>query len=223
MRRIDLLILLVSPILFHIIVSAFKLYPMAPRLMLYLAPLPIIVISLLFSRIRGIMPFPKARPVIPFLPVAFSLVFFSPPAIQDIDTADLKDALEYIDARALPNDRVYFYHQAHLSAEYYQKIGYPGTDRNLIFGVESLDHGTNPPKNLADVQGRVWLVLAELSWDQPNEIKQGMELLGFFDKNGMLRDKLAPNPAQHPMLYLYEIKFRERRPHSRFTADTDSL
>ena len=159
-RKYLILVLLLTPLFIHLLASSLKMYPVAPRLMLYQGPLYIITVSVFISYFGRIFAKYIRLPMLLFLPAFLTLFLntqFSFPARE----FGIKNGLKYIESNFVEGDTIYVYHATAMASKYYRRVGhveFGKSDANFIYGIEPLDHDGEFPQQLLSVGGRLWFV-----------------------------------------------------------------
>ena len=200
-RKFSALFLLLFPLLTHLVISSLELYPVAPRLMLYQAPLYIITISVVFSSLNNLLEKYFRIPVMLFFP-AFLLLFFHNPFLLPEKDVGMKSNLKYIQSNIQKGDTVYIYHPAVLALKYYERMGYLDSANNIIYGSEILDHGSTVPQQLSSIDGRLWLIFSELNWSSEDEAREGRFLIDYLNTRGLILDQYE---TPDDRIYLFKL------------------
>lgn len=200
-RKYTAVYFLLLPLGIQLIIASAKIYPIAPRLMLYQAPLFLIVISVFFSFINKFVQRRTKVSITLFLPALLLLIAQYPTSFP-IKNAGMKNSLEYIQSQFQDGDIVYVYHPAVMSFKYYRKIGYLSLAKNVVYGSETLDHENGPPKQLISARGRIWLIITELDWNIDDEAKQGHALIDYLSTRGVMLQRRAESAQR---TYLFRI------------------
>jgi hypothetical protein len=174
-RQFAVIYLICFPLLIHLGVSHFKLYPFAPRLILYQAPLFIIIVSVgivylanVFHKIRGSL-------VVMYLPAVF-LLNTNYPTFYEHDHG-MKPALQYLREHVKSEDAIYLYSGAKRIFEYYKKAGLAPDNDFFV---------TKQKANLID--GRMWAIFDEIDRQKEDELDKERTIIERFNKNGFLID-----------------------------------
>jgi hypothetical protein len=154
-RRFAVLALAALPILVHAVLSAFRLYPMADRMSLYLTPGLILVVAL------GAQFVLETALAVRHRRIAASGVFVGIAALLGVFLlngypyrgTEVRPVIDYLVKNA-GNDAVFWYYGAPI-ARFYEAIGYP-LPKNVVYGDITKPYLTE----LAPLHGRVWLVFA---------------------------------------------------------------
>lgn len=161
-----LLLSLLAPLLLVLIAAFLRRYPFADRLILFTAPLLIIVLAegaqALFVMLARLW-----RP----LGYAFLVILLASPALRAVELAaepqfneEIVPVLRYIEDSWQEGDHIYLYYSSFLPFKYYQsRFGF--ADDDYIWGIESRD--TWQPyfeemEALARGSGRVWLLFSHV-------------------------------------------------------------
>jgi hypothetical protein len=116
-------ILLLAPVAFTLLASAFHRYPFRGRLLLFLVPSVILLIAAGLGTIRV-----KTRQSLPLLSVLLiGLLFFHPAVnastcfIHPRTTGEIRRVIEYVGNHRLPGDILYLYYASEIPFKYYSE------------------------------------------------------------------------------------------------------
>jgi hypothetical protein len=158
-----LLFLVLMPLILHLILSLFKLYPFDTRFILY--QLPFIIITLV-EGIFFLFELIKSRfintslyfTLFPLLLFVFLLIGAIP-----IENEEMKNNLNFINKHIQPNDNVYIYGSASSAFKFYIK-SYPQImNKGVIFyGSFHRDDWSQYNKEVLNLKGRSWLIFSQV-------------------------------------------------------------
>jgi hypothetical protein len=197
---------LVLPILFVLMASYLQRYPFSGRLILFLAPL---VILLLAEGIEQILILADSR----FLKVASWLIVFLlliQPIKQALDNAwnprlgeDIVPVIEYAHHNWLEGDVIYVYYGSHEAFTFYLSL-FPFPEERIINGSKSRQDWTeyfNEMDILSSTHERVWLIFSHVH--EGNGANEEMLLVRYLDRiNGK---HIAEFRATGAAAYLYDF------------------
>ena len=156
------LILLLLPLLLHLLLSGFKIYPFDTRLILYSTPLLIMIISWgmffllrLGERVLKSGTFKWAILVIPILLIC------SIRSLPIIQHDDMRDCISYMKSRLEKTDNVYVTISAAYQVQYYQFINYFNPVKPVLYSgyIPRLEmQHKDEIAALKKLQGRVWIL-----------------------------------------------------------------
>jgi hypothetical protein len=168
-RRTEILILTCTPLLLHLLLSAFQLYPFESRLLLYTYPGIIILCSsgfkLIIKKIASVLKIKKY----PVLIVLFPVLFFLVVCPVKIKRQEIKESIKYIRENEFGNENkggnIYMHYGGYLAFSYYEKIGFitpqPGFGYYAGHDIDEVYI-----RNLKKLHGKNWLLF---SVHEPNE------------------------------------------------------
>lgn len=176
------------PILIHLQLSYFRVYPFTGRLILYLIPLIIFFEFVGIEYISGFFKTKKAV-VILFSLALLSLAFLRTPNyfVHPMMGEDIKPVLQYVKEQKEQNDIVYAYSGAHAAFKFY-KDKYFTTEDSCIVGISSGDYYNKFIKEFEGLKGRVWVVFSHMNPPQGleyinSEISKSKQL-DYFEAEG---------------------------------------
>jgi hypothetical protein len=180
-RRVREILLFALPLLVHLVLSGFHLYPWGTRLILYAAPGLIIVVASaldglaetgLYRRFR--LPF---RSVALGLPVVALAVFLRQGF--PFQHEELKKSLAFIRSHASEADAIYVYNGATPAFQYYRQTG-QGIELKTI--IQGGSHKDDRPAYLAElhaIDGRCWLLFSHVYQREDQFIIASMRAEGY--------------------------------------------
>lgn len=115
------LLLAFLPILIHLVISSFKLYPYELRFILYLIPCLIIVISFGLEFLLSKFKFTVNPYFSLAIPLFYCLLFFRKSFPFKVD--EVISSINYIQKEIKVDEKVFVYHSAIRTFQYYQDIG----------------------------------------------------------------------------------------------------
>jgi hypothetical protein len=161
-KRIGLLILTVSPLLLHLVLSSLKMYPVFARLMLYQTPLLIIVIAFgveqLFeyaSKVFKSKLIFKAGLVLSLLVIIQFFVNGYPFVNQEI-----RKSIDFIQENITEEEAVYVDWRARRQFQYYVDIKYVKFKVPIIIGIRYNEFSEKNIKHIKSLSGKHWVLFA---------------------------------------------------------------
>ena len=167
-KKIGVALIFLLPVVFHILVSGFRLYPFATRLVLYLAPAMLVLVSLGLEYGVSLL-FPNNRVAVAW--GAVSALILAALVLTwrqgfPFQNEEIKKSMDYISANVQSGDQVYVDGDANRAMQYYQHIGYP-LPSAVIYGPWQSDQEA---QQLLALGGRVWLIFTHLHKDNDKHI-----------------------------------------------------
>jgi hypothetical protein len=167
-KRIRLIILTCMPILLHLFLSAFHLYPFESRLMLYTFPGLFIVCAaglgfitdFIFARLK----ISDFKLLYLLIPAMFWSFFYGFP----VKSEEMKESIDYIQKNIEEGDRIYVYYFAIFPYEYYNQIGYSTIQAPVTNGKFTgwPIYSTGEITEVDALRGKTWLLLVHGSDDE---------------------------------------------------------
>ena len=181
-RRTGIIILAIVPIILHLLLSGFKLYPFDKRLILYTCPFVILVCSFGFNYLVNILfadlKIERFRLLAIFIPLLISLDFYGNGF--PIEKIEIKKSIKFIEQNMIKNDRVFVNYYSRIPYRYYKEIFFMKTDpdktiignRNIIcFTGDRYVYDTIKYANeLNLLNGRVWFLFTQIG-DEVDKIR----------------------------------------------------
>ncbi len=181
--------LFIFPVVIHLTLSYFKAYPFSSRLILYLYPLLIIIITVGVYRVFSIAALKRLQIIaLSGILVLSSLLI----ALKDFpfEREEIKNSIAYLDANAAPTDQLYIYHTtAHAFLFYQEKFSaYPVLEANdnVIISKSSRKDWAQYDKSISAIRSApVWLLFSHVY--RPKEPK------GSISEEEYILEKLEAN------------------------------
>jgi photosystem II stability/assembly factor-like uncharacterized protein len=191
-KKYDLMIITTLPVLLHLLLSGFKMYPFETRLILYMCPVFIIICSVGFDLIYTLL-FSKFKIEI----IRIILIFIALLKISFLVSAlpmehqELKKSLEYMNSKIIKGDKLYVHYSANLALKYYQrihKIDISQLVKNNIFisreDIQKTGIGNYKKHTIDDLKnfkGRYWFLFCYWKNNDKNisNIIKALDSLGF--------------------------------------------
>lgn len=160
-RALTTLYLLVFPVLVHLTLSYLRQYPFDLRLILYQAPLYILVVVDGCYWISGLLQ-RYASWKRSFIVLAIPLVLVSYDLFRQypLRREEIKPALSFINKNAMPGQTIYVYWGSIPAFTFYKEIGYLRVGESVVFGKEHLDNPGAYEKDVDSLQGVTWVLFS---------------------------------------------------------------
>ncbi|MBC8047341.1 MAG: glycosyltransferase family 39 protein [Fimbriimonadaceae bacterium] len=180
-KKTGVTLLLLLPILLHLLLSAFKLYPFDERLVLYLCPIIIIAIAFGFNYLKEyifhISKIERSRLLLIFVPFIFLIIFFT--NSFPIKNEEIKTSLSYIKNNMQANDNIYVYYSAIPAFTYYTDIKFFHISSPIIKGSSNRGNKELYITELQNCTGRTWLLFTHIYGKEENYIVERLDTLGY--------------------------------------------
>jgi hypothetical protein len=200
-KNVKILIISCIPLLLHLLLSSFQLYPFARRLFLYTLPGIILVCSFGFDYILNIM-FPK--PKIEKLKLYALVSFMSIICLQlfvrlPIRKEGLKECIKYVQNNANADESIcyFIYDSMVCQFQYYKDIGVVNNELNVIKPSDFERYIGNNEYSQSDdlkmqLHNKVWLLM-----DRGNVIIHKIDSLGY--------NRIKEFKTKRASVYLYDF------------------
>jgi hypothetical protein len=181
-RRIDIIILTITPLILHLLLSSFKLYPFDRRLILYTCPCIIIICSFGFNYLASILlaslKIQRFRLLAISIPLLMSLYFYS--YRFPMKHIEIKKSIKFIEQHMDNRDKVYVNYFASWPFRYYKEISFMKMDtNNVVFGKcnnivwngnRYVPDTINYSNEVSLLSGRVWFLFTQIG-DEDEKIE----------------------------------------------------
>lgn len=132
-KKYPLLFILLFPIIVHLFLSGFKLYPYALRLILYLSPLLIYLYANgLFEAYKIIKNKSKYWIFLGIIPILVAVYPIS--KSFPLEKEELKPLLQKLNNEKATDEKLYIYYAANFAFDYYQEINFCKIKDGVIYG-----------------------------------------------------------------------------------------
>jgi hypothetical protein len=211
-RRVDFIILTVTPLILHLLLSSFKLYPFDRRLILYACPVIILIcvfgfnylVNILFANLK----IEKLWLLAISIPLVMSFYFYR--AGFPMKLIEIKKSIEFIEQHTYKKDKVYVNYFASFPFRYYKEISFMKMDtNNIVIGNENklgdfIGDGyaadtINYANELNLLSGRVWFLFTQIG-DEDEKMKF---LKTYFNAKG--KSIIKEFHTKGSDVYLYDI------------------
>ena len=179
-RKYRFIILFILPVIIHLTLSSFKLYPFDTRLVLYSAPLYIIIVTTGFEKLLYSKHIQKYNN--PFMSGLIALLFmahffFSKPF--PIEREEIKKTFSYIKQKKQDSLPIYIYYGAKQAFNYYQNTNIFNSPNKLILGESSRDNRNKYIDDIKQIKEPFWLLFSHPFENEDTFIIQKLDSLGY--------------------------------------------
>ena len=195
-RKISSLILFICPIIIHLILSAFKLYPFSSQVTTYLTPIVIILIAFGFDIFLKY--FPKMNHLV--FALTIPILFFTLFIIKNfpIEKEEIKKTYNYIEQNISKKDKIYVYYASVPAFNFYTDINKFNLTNEIIFGKNCRHNINQYTDDLINVNNSIWMLFTHYRENEK------MIILDYMIKNGYsVKDKKLYFGAE--ILYLDKL------------------
>lgn len=199
------LLALLLPLLLTLLASGFRLYPFTTRLLLFMVPILIILIS------EGILEFSKIVPRYSLIlgVMVVVTVFWQPfvtashHLLHPRAKEEMRPVVSYVHKHFQPGDTLYLYYSAWPAFQYYAGR-YTFEKAQLVRGISSRNDFSNYIKDLESLKGkdRAWIIFSHVV--PVRGINEKAFFLSYLERIGKRKDSFeAPGAA----VYLYDLRW----------------
>lgn len=188
---------LLSPFVFTLAASAFRLYPFADRLLLFGVPFIVLLIGEGMDRIIA-----ASRPQVPMIGVLLVGLLFVHPALSSVahlvkprTVQETRPVIAYLWAHQHIGDRVYLYHGAVPAFRFYARR-YEFVRDSYVEGIDANWRRIALDMNRFGGQRRAWILFSHIDKDEQEY------LLSYLDSRGTRLDSFQQDGAG---VYLYDL------------------
>jgi hypothetical protein len=194
-RKIKLIILTCAPIIVHLFLSVFRLYPFESKFILYTLPCFIILCSEgLGTIIKIIFSSLKIKKFIPFA-IIIPLFFFLSGYPVKLEREEVKKSIRYIQENIHEGEDIYIYYFTTFSYKYYDNIGFTNLKTHIIEGKYNRLglYSDGDISELKMLHGKTWLLFTF----------KGSNMIEYIDSLGYKRIK--EYKVKGSSVYLYDF------------------
>lgn len=183
-----MLFLLIFPLILHLCLSYFKMYPFDKRLVLYLYPFLLIII---FSGFYYIISFTKANNqkwlyILPILIVTNVVLLFR--SGFPVEKEEIYESMSYLDSNYKNGDDLYVYYGANHAFDFYKKSFnfFSELDSSNIFiSYDSRTNWSDYQQPVLGLDNSVWILFSHVYWiKNADGLTEDEFILNIFKKNG---------------------------------------
>jgi hypothetical protein len=176
-KNIKTIILTFSPIVLHLLLSVFQLYPFDMRLILYTVPCLIIICALGFESIFRFV-FTKLKianftPLVVIIPCVFLLAGHP----IKIEREEIKKSIQYIQENIDEKESLYLYSYSVATFNYYEEIGFVKMNVPTIEGTNKLIEKKYVDEFRA-VRGKNWLLFSHIAHKEDALVVNYLDSIG---------------------------------------------
>jgi hypothetical protein len=196
----DELLMLTAPIVIALIASGFHKYPFVGRLILFIAPVLLIIVAAGVEFIRS-----STRAANRIIGITLMVLLFLNPAmtagyqllVEPKNREDIKSVLEYVTDHKQNGDKLYVYYASEGAFKYYQKK-YTIEDGDYVIGVSARGKLSDYKNDLERLRGieRIWVIFSHINVDEK------LFILYCLDGMGQRLDSIN---AKGAAAYLYRL------------------
>ena len=166
----DFLFLLVFPVILHLILSYFKLYPFDTRLILYLYPALLIII---FSGFFFIISFFKSIQLylLYFLSLIIAAnIFVSIRRGFPIEKEEIKKSMFYLNPKLIRGDNIYVYYGGVPAFNFYKdQLNLKIDNADILLASNNRNNWSNYREPILKLNNSVWVLFSHLYWIKNEE------------------------------------------------------
>ncbi len=193
-------VLLLLPIIVHLLLSAFQIYPFDKRLILYMVPNFVIVLGYCFDFLTNYFSFKQTISRLRIFSVAFTVMiavlFFM--REYPIEKEELKKSMKFVSIHNSPNDNIYVYYGASNAFYYYKLIKYYRLGNHLIIGQSFKNDKSLYLTEISQLSGPTWLLFSHNIDNEEEYIIDQLETQG----NSIIKSFHAKGSTA----YLFDLK-----------------
>jgi hypothetical protein len=155
-KKVQMAILVCTPVLLHLFLSTFQLYPFSPRLILYIFPCVILICSIGFECLTAVIFTDLKIKRFRLFAIIVPMMFLYPFSEFPVRRHETKKSLKYIEENIREGESVYIQRFDRYTYYYYQDIGFVHIKAPMIEGYDSPEENF---KILKKLHGKTWLLL----------------------------------------------------------------
>ncbi|MFZ4414583.1 MAG: hypothetical protein ACOYOV_15980, partial [Bacteroidales bacterium] len=201
-KKTALLILIVTPVLVHLALSAFRLYPFDVRLILYLSPIIIILAGFGFDFLikkAGIHIKDKKLRVFPFgITFLLFIIFIGKFPIRK---EEIKKSLHFFNRNLASGEKLYLYYGAKPAFDYYKLASFYNIAIDPIeFGSWKDGISENDFEKFKFLTGRNWILFSHTKKVEENDLIKKLDSIGY--------NKCKEYKTYGSSIYLYDFSLK---------------
>lgn len=202
-----LFFLYIMPLIIHLTLSVFRIYPFADRLVLYQMPLYTLLIANGLYQLTLLF---RKWPVVQCMLVALAILVFTPALFRQLPmkNEEIRPVIQSINKHIEPGHTVYLYYGCKPAFHFYQKTGIARFGEvRIIEGTSHADDRDGFARELDHVNGLVWLIFSHVypfdgsrgeEMHMINQLRNRGSLLKYFESYGSSGYLFDLGPVRHP-------------------------
>lgn len=175
------LILLTSPIVIHLTLSALKMYPFEKRYLIYLIPFVILMIGEGFQILLNFGTFNKYPKLLIGFSLLITLILLKKTFENKfpIKIEEVKEVINYFKKNEQKGDNLYVYYSTKPAFDYYLKTNYFNTYNPIYYGTNQRDSIENYISQFPKVKGKIWVMLSHIHKQEDKYILNNLKQFGY--------------------------------------------
>lgn len=175
------LILFLLPIIVHLSLSAFQMYPFDKRLILYMIPNFVVTLGYCFDKLSQVFSnyllLSRLRISAVVLSCFIGFLFFNKG--YPMENEELKKSMDFISNNVAIEDKIYIYYGASNAFHYYQLIGYLPFDNEIKTGTAHRENKPAYVDEILQLKAQTWLLFShDVDFEEDFIIRQ-LEYKGY--------------------------------------------
>jgi hypothetical protein len=180
-KKIGVVILTCVPLMLHLFLSTFQLYPFDTRLILYTLPCIAVICSLGFEFVLKILFHILKIKRLHLFAVIIPILFLSVGHHFKLQRQEIKKSITYINENTGGKEPVYIYHGASRAFRYYYEIGFANSNMQVIncsFGDRAWGRVAEYVDEIKTLHGANWLLFTHFFGEDELIINQ-LDSIGY--------------------------------------------
>jgi hypothetical protein len=180
-RETGMIVLTITPLIIHLLLSGLRLYPFDKRLVLYISPCIILIGSYGFKfvidRLFTDLKIERLRLLAVLIPLFMLSCFFANgfPARHK----EIKESISYILQHINRNDKIYVHCGSFPAFKYYDQIGFMNISAPVIIDHLNGYHNEERINELKKLKGKTWLLFSHVFDNQEINVVRRLDSLGY--------------------------------------------
>ncbi|HMS64517.1 MAG TPA: glycosyltransferase family 39 protein [Ignavibacteria bacterium] len=194
-KKLNLVILTLTPVTVHLLLSSFRVYPFDLRLTLYAIPSMILICSygfiylavVLFGYLKTDLNKPVAKTLAVIIPITFLVSFYTTSKKGfPIKNEEIKQSLGHIYENYSPTDKIYLYWGASKAFQYYKDINFVNEKIPVVYGNTFREKNEKEKyiDEIRTLKGRNWLLFSFIRDNDDDFIIRKLDSLGYKKLSG---------------------------------------
>jgi hypothetical protein len=196
----SILHLLTLPIALHLALSYFKVYPFDLRLILYLLPVLVIIITSGFYYLFTLLKIEKRRSFhyLLTIPLIFNLILLNARGFP-IEKEEVKKSLKHLNDNISKGDNIYVYYATSRAFSFYKREFprvFKTDNKNIIVSKSSRNDWSQYEEDISNIKNPVWVLFSH--------VYRGKGQDGFKSEEDYILDLFESNYFQITDNYIYK-------------------
>jgi hypothetical protein len=175
-KNYSFIILFSFPVITHLLLSAFHLYPFEKRLILYTIPCILITMASVFE--KNDYPIKLSKVYFEYLFSGFALFLFFKESFP-FKTEEIKPMINFLNKNAKNEESFYIYRGTRPAFDFYQSTNFFTKANPIIYGKKAIENKEDYISEIVKIQRPFWILFTHVFYDEEEFILEQLKEKGF--------------------------------------------